>query len=487
MRELFLETNFPKDMKLRHLKDWQTFQATTLIATTARLVHVNGEKVMPYLAEKWDISQDKKEYTFYLNQNACFSDGSPITAEDVLWCFKRHILLEGQFASVLRECLLEGQLLKNYDDNIKGLKVINKFTFKVRFFEPVSTFLNYVSMISFTIFKREDCSVEEDNITSPRFASSGPYSIISYNTEEVVLILNEKQWIKVNKNSPERVSIKPATSSSVESFLSGKNDLAFMQDITLKEKNLDINNLNILSQNAVQFFLSPDFKGPALKYYPEIAAMIHKALDRKLLARLVKKTKGHELSVDASMHLSLKQFKSQVVENNSGKERSENITNLKSMNLEVTIAYPSQKEIYVEALTEVLQDIGIRVKFLSMNFMDLKAMPKTGQYDFSLRGHGFHKTKPSIIIPFLLNSDCRYLNLHPRYPIYEFLKSPGKAKNIFQHSVVIRDFNIANLKYGAVIPLYTTRHFIVVSDTVDISQVDDIEDFYFYSNLNIKD
>ena len=47
-----------------------------------------GTKVVPGLAEKWDISDDGKVYAFHLG-DAKFSDGSPITAEDVAFSWHR--------------------------------------------------------------------------------------------------------------------------------------------------------------------------------------------------------------------------------------------------------------------------------------------------------------------------------------------------------------------------------------------------------------
>lgn len=41
----------------------------------------------PCLARKWDVSEDKREFTFYLNPLAKWSDGTPVTAHDVLWTF----------------------------------------------------------------------------------------------------------------------------------------------------------------------------------------------------------------------------------------------------------------------------------------------------------------------------------------------------------------------------------------------------------------
>lgn len=42
----------------------------------------------PALADRWTISDDKKSFTFHLSEKARWSDGTPITAEDVLWTFQ---------------------------------------------------------------------------------------------------------------------------------------------------------------------------------------------------------------------------------------------------------------------------------------------------------------------------------------------------------------------------------------------------------------
>ncbi len=41
----------------------------------------------PGLAERWSISDDKKIFTFWLDPNARWSDGQPITADDVRWTY----------------------------------------------------------------------------------------------------------------------------------------------------------------------------------------------------------------------------------------------------------------------------------------------------------------------------------------------------------------------------------------------------------------
>lgn len=44
---------------------------------------------LPGVAERWDISPDQKTYTFYLRQNAKWSNGDPVTAADFVFAYKR--------------------------------------------------------------------------------------------------------------------------------------------------------------------------------------------------------------------------------------------------------------------------------------------------------------------------------------------------------------------------------------------------------------
>lgn len=46
-------------------------------------------KIVPGLATKWTLSPDRKTYTFDLQPKATFSDGKPLTPEDVVWSIEQ--------------------------------------------------------------------------------------------------------------------------------------------------------------------------------------------------------------------------------------------------------------------------------------------------------------------------------------------------------------------------------------------------------------
>ena len=59
------------------------------------LVRVEGSppKPVPELAQSWTVSGDGKTYTFKLNPAARFHNGKPLTADDVVYSFKRALRL----------------------------------------------------------------------------------------------------------------------------------------------------------------------------------------------------------------------------------------------------------------------------------------------------------------------------------------------------------------------------------------------------------
>ena len=49
------------------------------------IANPDGGPNLPGVAESWTISNDGKEYIFYLNKNAKWSNGEVMTADDFVW------------------------------------------------------------------------------------------------------------------------------------------------------------------------------------------------------------------------------------------------------------------------------------------------------------------------------------------------------------------------------------------------------------------
>jgi peptide/nickel transport system substrate-binding protein len=61
--------------------------------TMADLVHINRRTLVtePALAERWEVSADRRRYTVHLRRGVRFSDGHPFDADDVVFTFEAHL------------------------------------------------------------------------------------------------------------------------------------------------------------------------------------------------------------------------------------------------------------------------------------------------------------------------------------------------------------------------------------------------------------
>src|SRR5829696_3438501 len=120
------------------------------------LVEVDSNlNIIPSLAKRWDISADKKTYTFYLrndvlfHDDACFASGKGrrMTARDIEYSFKR--ITDKTTAS-------PGSWIFNAKvDSVDGFKAINDTTFQLRLTRPYNPILGILSMQYCSIVPQE--------------------------------------------------------------------------------------------------------------------------------------------------------------------------------------------------------------------------------------------------------------------------------------------------------------------------------------------
>lgn len=70
----------------------------------------NDYEVYPILCDYYTVSSDNRTYTIYLREDATFSDGTPVTIEDVLACYQAALLCDyyrGRFRCVVKVSLTE--------------------------------------------------------------------------------------------------------------------------------------------------------------------------------------------------------------------------------------------------------------------------------------------------------------------------------------------------------------------------------------------
>lgn len=92
------------------------------------------DKVIPNLAESWEVSDDAREYTFKLRDGVKWSDGTPFTSEDI--AFTVEMYQDPDYAA--------GSWIDN-KNNPMTLEVIDELTFKFVFEKPNGMFMGTIA------------------------------------------------------------------------------------------------------------------------------------------------------------------------------------------------------------------------------------------------------------------------------------------------------------------------------------------------------
>jgi len=157
-------------------------------------------EVRPGIAYKYEIDSTGKVYTFYLRENAKWSNGNPLTAKDIFdsWIRVLSPKTAASYASQLYPIQGAEAFNKGKETNPAslGLKVVNKTTFQVTLHAPCPYFLSLCGFVTLyptpvdLIEKLGDAWVKPENIIS-----NGPYIIKSWQSRnKIILEPNPHYW-----------------------------------------------------------------------------------------------------------------------------------------------------------------------------------------------------------------------------------------------------------------------------------------------------
>ncbi|MFC7333680.1 peptide ABC transporter substrate-binding protein [Rhodocista pekingensis] len=137
----------------------------------------------PGLAERWEESEDGRTVTFHLRPDGRWSDGSPITADDVVWSFRRLVdpasgTHNAQYLWVIENAkdFYEGRLT---DPDRVGIRALDPLTVEFRLARRTPYF---VSMLSFPFLvplpKEKVEALGREFFRAGTLVSSGGYRLV---------------------------------------------------------------------------------------------------------------------------------------------------------------------------------------------------------------------------------------------------------------------------------------------------------------------
>ncbi len=145
----------------------------------------------PDIAERWQVSDDGKTYTFYLRHDVRFHDGREVKTEDVKYSWERASAPETgsqTAATYLGDIVGVKEVLAGKVKEISGIRVIDDYTLQVTIDAPKSYFLSKLTYP--TAFVVDRANVQRGNEWWHRPNGTGPFTLKVW--EERSLLVLEK-------------------------------------------------------------------------------------------------------------------------------------------------------------------------------------------------------------------------------------------------------------------------------------------------------
>lgn len=174
--------------------------------------------IVPRLAESWDVSSDGLVYTFHLAEGVAFHDGSPFSADDVVWTFDR-----------LRDPVNEYATASLYS-NILSVDAAGDLEVTFTLAETNPFFL-------YDLSDNHALIVKDGTTDASDFNGTGPFKLDSYSPEERIdLVANEDYFIDgLPKLARVEIIFFPDQNAVVEALRGGQIDLVMRMTTSLFE------------------------------------------------------------------------------------------------------------------------------------------------------------------------------------------------------------------------------------------------------------
>jgi len=245
-----------------------TFQTIKSLYDTLAEPDMNG-KIVPALAERWEISDDALVWTFYLKKGVVFHNGDKLTSKDVKATYDR-IMDKATGSPKAKEFM-----------SIMGIETPDDFTVILKLKEPTSPLLASLASGWGAILPKGLIDAGHDFGAQP--VGTGPFVLKDWTRDSrIVLEKNNNYWMKGLPTLDEIVMhIIPERAVSVQGLISGQVDVAYVidkDDLPMLETSPDVKIEKSLT--ALIMVMSMNCSHPVLKDV-RVRQAINHAIDKQ--------------------------------------------------------------------------------------------------------------------------------------------------------------------------------------------------------------
>lgn len=178
-------------------------------------------EILPDIAESWKESEDKLRYTFKL-KDMSFSDGTPITAQNVVFSFARIFRLQAGIAADVDYIQGANEVPKAKNLTSFGIKAVDNKTVEFNLSYPSALFLKHLAVVDCAVLPLTQLDQKLNFDESGSF--SGPYKIQAIKDNKDVQLKKWRIDAHESQTPPDIVRIFTTTQDPVKLATDGLTD-----------------------------------------------------------------------------------------------------------------------------------------------------------------------------------------------------------------------------------------------------------------------
>jgi peptide/nickel transport system substrate-binding protein len=274
----------------------------------------NNLNIVPSLATRWTISEDKTVYTFYLRNDVYFHDdpcfvngkGRKLVAADIAYSLQR--IRDKNLASP------GSWIFNDKVDSVNGFKALNDTIFQVKLVRPYNPILGILSMQYCSIVPKEAVSKYGSDFRR-HAVGTGPFQFVAWEEGQALILQKNPHYFEVDpegKRLPYLNGIKVSffDSRATEFLLFRQKKLDFINDIDASFKDEVLTKTGALRKdwqgkitlqtnpylNIEYFGILVDDSNPLLKDSPlklkKVRQAINYSIDREKMVLYLRNSLG---------------------------------------------------------------------------------------------------------------------------------------------------------------------------------------------------
>ncbi|MGE5627701.1 MAG: ABC transporter substrate-binding protein [Solirubrobacterales bacterium] len=359
--------------------------------------------VIPLLAKEWTSSSDNKTWIFKLVENAKFTDGKPVTAEDVKFSYDYIKSHPYQWVSL---------------NMVKEVKVVDKFTVEILLNDVYAPFITDIAGNVPIMPKHIWESVKEPTKfnTPESVIGSGPFKLNKYDKDAGTYVFEANKDYFYGKPVIDKL-ILSASSNPKEALekgeLDGAQSLKYGEAMQMKKegKYKFIEGPGFWVCRIYFNFSIPEFNSKEIRQAFYYGINRNEIVEKALKNGAVPGNPGHIHPDSEWYSKDVKQYDynldtaKNLLDSAGAKDiDNDGIREYQGKKLKYEMLTTEDKLNESEMLKKYFSDMGIQLTVKSMDQKSVDSMLSTGQFQLALNGHGSFGGDPVLLARFTSNN-----------------------------------------------------------------------------------